>query len=102
MRDFLLAGNLDAFGDSLHRGWEMKRGLSSQISTTEIDALYSKARAAGALGGKLAGAGGGGFLLLYCPKAAQAQVRNALASLQTLEFRFDWGARASRSRNELA
>lgn len=91
MRDLLLAGKLDAFGDALHRGWEMKRGLSTQISTTEIDALYAKARAAGALGGKLAGAGGGGFLLLYCPKPAQVKVREALASLQTLEFRFDWG-----------
>jgi D-glycero-alpha-D-manno-heptose-7-phosphate kinase len=91
MRNLLLAGKLDAFGDALHRGWEMKRSISTQISTTEIDAIYAKARAAGALGGKLAGAGGGGFLLLYCPKSAQARVREALGSLQTLEFRFDWG-----------
>ena len=45
----------------------------------------------GALGGKLAGAGGGGFLLLYCPRHAQAHVRDALSELQCLEFRFDWG-----------
>ena len=69
----------------------MKRSLSVQISTSEIDELYARARSAGALGGKLAGAGGGGFLLIYCPQPAQAQVRNALASLQSLEFRFDWG-----------
>ncbi len=91
MRDLLLAGKLEAFGEALHRGWQMKRSLSTQISTSEIDDLYAKARSAGALGGKIAGAGGGGFLLLYCPKPAQPQVCEALASLQTLEFRFDWG-----------
>jgi D-glycero-alpha-D-manno-heptose-7-phosphate kinase len=91
MRTILLAGDLDDFGLALHRGWEMKRGLSSQISTSAIDEIYDKAREAGALGGKLAGAGGGGFLLLYCPKDAQSRVREALGALQSLEFRFDWG-----------
>jgi D-glycero-alpha-D-manno-heptose-7-phosphate kinase len=91
MRGLLLAGDLDAFGHALHRGWEIKRSLSAQISTSNIDALYEKALAAGALGGKLAGAGGGGFLVLYCPKPAQARVRAALEGLQSLEFRFDWG-----------
>jgi D-glycero-alpha-D-manno-heptose-7-phosphate kinase len=91
MLDLLLAGDLDAFGLALHRGWEMKRGISAQISTSEIDQIYALARGAGALGGKLAGAGGGGFLLLYCPKPAQARVRDALHGLQSLEFRFDWG-----------
>jgi D-glycero-alpha-D-manno-heptose-7-phosphate kinase len=91
MRDLLHVGNLDAFGLALHRGWEIKRGLSAQISTSAINKLYERARGAGALGGKLTGAGGGGFLLLYCPKPAQAQVREALAELQSLEFRFDWG-----------
>ncbi len=91
MRDHLLAGELDTFGLALHRGWEMKRGLSASISTSAIDQHYAAARAAGALGGKLAGAGGGGFLLLYCPKPVQARVRAALDGLQSLEFRFDWG-----------
>jgi D-glycero-alpha-D-manno-heptose-7-phosphate kinase len=59
-----------------------------------IDDLYARAINAGALGGKLAGAGGGGFLLLYCPKIAQVRVREALSKLQNLEFHFDWaGAR---------
>ena len=94
MRDFLLAGDLDAFGKALHRGWEMKRGMSSMISNSMIDQWYERARTAGALGGKIAGAGGGGFLLLYCPRAAQSRVRAALCDLQSLEFRFDWaGAR---------
>jgi len=91
MRDILLAGDVDAFGLALHRGWEMKRSISAQISTSTIDELYARALAAGALGGKLAGAGGGGFLLLYCPKRAQERVRESLNSLQSLEFRFDWG-----------
>jgi len=91
MRDLLLAGNLDDFGLALHRGWELKRGISTQISTATVDDLYARARQAGALGGKLAGAGGGGFLLLYCPKTAQARVRRVLSGLQSLEFRFDWG-----------
>jgi D-glycero-alpha-D-manno-heptose-7-phosphate kinase len=91
MRDLLLAGNLDGFGLALHRGWEMKRGISDQISTSAIDQYYARARSAGALGGKLAGAGGGGFLLIYCPQAAQSEVRKALDDLQNLEFRFDWG-----------
>jgi D-glycero-alpha-D-manno-heptose-7-phosphate kinase len=90
MRDLLLAGELDGFGRALHRGWEMKRGLSSGISTSSIDKLYERALGAGALGGKLAGAGGGGFLLLYCPSSEQARVHAALG-LQSLEFRFDWG-----------
>jgi D-glycero-alpha-D-manno-heptose-7-phosphate kinase len=91
MRDLLLAGNLDGFGLALHRGWEIKRGLSGQISTSAIDQYYARARSAGALGGKLAGAGGGGFLLIYCPRPAQSDVRKALDGLQNLEFRFDWG-----------
>jgi D-glycero-alpha-D-manno-heptose-7-phosphate kinase len=94
MRDLLLAGDLDAFGRALHRGWELKRGISAQISTSTIDELYGRALAAGALGGKLAGAGGGGFLLLYCPTPARARVRQSLNALQSVEFRFDWvGAR---------
>jgi D-glycero-alpha-D-manno-heptose-7-phosphate kinase len=90
MRDLLVGGDLHAFGFALHRGWELKRSLSNQISTSTIDDLYVRARNAGALGGKLAGAGGGGFLVLYCPKEAQARVRSALTNLQSIEFRFDW------------
>jgi len=91
MRDLLLAGDLDGFGEALHEGWLLKRGVSKMISNSAIDALYDKARAAGAIGGKLAGAGGGGFLALYCPKAVQDKVREALKDLQSLDFRIDWG-----------
>jgi D-glycero-alpha-D-manno-heptose-7-phosphate kinase len=94
MRDILLAGDLDRFGLALHRGWEMKRGLSSQISNSIVDEYYTRARGAGALGGKLTGAGGGGFMVLYCPRSAQKRVREAMQGLQNLDFRFDWaGAR---------
>jgi len=91
MRDLLLAGDLDGFGRALDRGWEMKRSISAMISNSDIDRLYERARAAGALGGKIAGAGGGGFLLLYCPRSAQARLREALRDLQSLDFRLDWG-----------
>jgi D-glycero-alpha-D-manno-heptose-7-phosphate kinase len=91
MRDLLIAGDLDAFGRALDRGWQMKRSVSAKISNATIDQLYDRARAAGAVGGKIAGAGGGGFLLLYCPKSAQAAVREALSDLQPLDFRLDWG-----------
>jgi D-glycero-alpha-D-manno-heptose-7-phosphate kinase len=91
MRDLLLAGDFNAFGCALHRGWCIKRSISTQISSSAIDDIYAHARNAGALGGKLLGAGGGGFLLFYCPKVAQARVREALGVLQTIEFRFDMG-----------
>jgi D-glycero-alpha-D-manno-heptose-7-phosphate kinase len=74
----------------------MKRSLGVGISHSAIDDLYARARKAGAIGGKLAGAGGGGFLVIYCPRSKQAALRAELSELQNLEFRFDWaGARIS-------
>jgi len=96
MAEALVVGDLDLFGLLLHRGWQEKRRLSSRISSPEIDEWYDAARQAGALGGKIAGAGGGGFLLLYCPPAGQAPVRAAMAErgLRELRFEIDWqGAR---------
>ena len=96
MRDILAAGDLDGFGDALHRGWEMKRSIGAGITYPRIDDCYAKARAAGAIGGKLAGAGGGGFLVLYCPAAKQPAVRAALSELKEVEFKFDQaGARTA-------
>jgi D-glycero-alpha-D-manno-heptose-7-phosphate kinase len=88
-RDELMAGNLDCIGELLHEGWELKKTLASRISNGEIDQIYQAARAAGALGGKISGAGGGGFLLLYCPHERQARLRNALRGLQELPFRLE-------------
>ena len=67
MKDELLKGNHHSFGKLLNYGWESKKRMSSKITNPQVDALYNEAMAAGALGGKLLGAGGGGYLLMYCP-----------------------------------
>ncbi|MBQ2756935.1 MAG: kinase [Clostridia bacterium] len=82
---------LAEFGRLLDTTWRLKRGTGSAISTEGIDALYEKALAAGALGGKLLGAGGGGFLLFYVEKEKQAAVRAALADLLYVPFEFENG-----------
>jgi D-glycero-alpha-D-manno-heptose-7-phosphate kinase len=82
----LHAEEFDEFGRLLDRGWHVKKQLASQISNGMIDNLYAAARHAGALGGKITGAGAGGFLLLYCPPARQDDVRRALATLPELPF----------------
>ncbi len=71
--------SLAAFGELLHQGWILKRGLDGKVSNPEIDSLYERARAAGAWGGKLLGAGGGGFLLFLVPPEKRAAVATALA-----------------------
>jgi|UniRef100_A0A7C4PNS4 D-glycero-alpha-D-manno-heptose-7-phosphate kinase len=88
-RTELERGNLDAIGSMLDQAWKLKKKLASRISNGEIDALYDKARKAGALGGKITGAGGGGFLLLYCPRERQDAVRSAMGHLQELPFRLE-------------
>jgi D-glycero-alpha-D-manno-heptose-7-phosphate kinase len=82
-------GDLRLFGDLLHQGWLLKRSFSSRISTDRIDEHYSRARAAGAIGGKLLGAGGGGFLLFFVEPERQAGVREALRDLKEVPFRFE-------------
>ncbi len=79
---------LDDLGRLLHEGWELKKGMAQGISNEPIDRHYHAARQAGALGGKLLGAGGGGFLLFYVPQASQAAVREALP-LREIPFRFE-------------
>ena len=91
MRERLLEGDLEGFARSLHNGWVLKRTLSRKISNGRIEALYERALAAGALGGKLLGAGGGGFLLLLCPPAVKGAVRAAMESCFEMPFRFEWG-----------
>jgi D-glycero-alpha-D-manno-heptose-7-phosphate kinase len=76
----------DEFGELLHQGWECKKQLASGISNGQINDMYWTARQAGAIGGKICGAGGGGFLLLYCPVERQDAVRQALVPLQELPF----------------
>ena len=82
-------GDLDEFGRLLHHTWTLKRGLGKDISTGSIDELYRKATRAGALGGKLLGAGGGGFLLFYVQKDRQPAVMAAMERLLYVPFRFE-------------
>ncbi|MCF7837663.1 MAG: kinase [Candidatus Marinimicrobia bacterium] len=81
-------GPLRELGDLLHAAWQLKRTLAPEISNPDIDQTYAAARAAGARGGKLLGAGGRGFLCLYVEPAAQPAVRAALRPLNEVDFRF--------------
>lgn len=81
--------SLDDFGKLLHEGWQYKRSLSKRISTPEIDEIYETAIKAGALGGKILGAGGGGFLLLFVRPDRQPDVMEALSGLVRVPFQFE-------------
>lgn len=87
----LTDGNLDDFGRLLDYTWQLKRGLTAAVSTEDIDQFYAAAKSAGALGGKLLGAGGGGFLLLYVCPENQPSVRKALSQLKEIPFQFESG-----------
>jgi D-glycero-alpha-D-manno-heptose-7-phosphate kinase len=91
MRDTLLAAELQHFGELLHSAWDAKRRISNKISTPRIDQLYALARKHGATGGKITGAGGGGFLLIYCEQPYQDAVRAALSreGVHEMAFGFD-------------
>lgn len=80
------AGDIAEFGELMHEAWQAKRSLSAKVSNTEVDDLYERACHAGALGGKLTGAGGGGFLLLFVPPERQAAVRESLSHLIHVPF----------------
>lgn len=88
-RDALQSSSLDEFGALLHEGWKLKKQMAGGISTDHINDIYATARKAGAIGGKIAGAGGGGFLLLYVPHERQSAVRTALSQLQELPFQLE-------------
>lgn len=82
-------GNFDAFGSLLHQSWELKKKMADLISNGKINEIYETARRAGAVGGKVTGAGGGGFILMYVPYEKQYAVRQALHNLQELPFRLE-------------
>jgi D-glycero-alpha-D-manno-heptose-7-phosphate kinase len=82
MRDALRKNDLSAFGELLHQNWLEKRTLANSIGSARIDEWYDTARASGALGGKILGAGGGGFLLLYAPKSRHRAIIKALPELK--------------------
>jgi D-glycero-alpha-D-manno-heptose-7-phosphate kinase len=91
MREALKNGNLSAFGALLDEAWQAKKQVSNKISTSRIDQLYRVAREHGALGGKITGAGGGGFLLLYCDPEYQESLRTGMAAtgVNEMAFAFD-------------
>ncbi len=83
--------DISAFGELLHTSWELKKQLSGKITNPQIDLIYENARAAGAIGGKLLGAGGGGFVLLFAKPAQQAAIRQRLHGLLHVPFKFESG-----------
>jgi D-glycero-alpha-D-manno-heptose-7-phosphate kinase len=85
----LQRGQVDALGELLHEGWVLKRGLATGISNDAIDQAYEQARRHGADGGKILGAGGGGFLLLFCAPDKRQKVRRSLAGWREIPFHFE-------------
>ena len=81
MKEAILTGNINSIGEILHYGWESKKNMAQGISNPEIDKLYDAALNAGATGGKISGAGGGGFLFFYCPGTKKHEVIDALQNL---------------------
>jgi len=87
----LVRGDLDRYGELLHHHWTQKRKLASKMTDEKIDEYYEAARKAGAIGGKLMGAGGGGFFMFYVRPAERRRVTDAMIArgLRPLRFRFD-------------
>ncbi len=90
LKDYLLKGELNKIGELLHFGWIHKKQMASNISNTLIDNIYESALKAGATGGKISGAGGGGFMFFYCPKNTKLEVANAVLKFggKTQPFQF--------------
>lgn len=89
LRRELQANHLPAFGEIIHENWELKRQLSTGITNPSIDRWYERARKAGAVGGKLLGAGSGGFLMFFVPLERQEAVQRALSDLRLIDFGFE-------------
>jgi D-glycero-alpha-D-manno-heptose-7-phosphate kinase len=86
-----MAGDLEAYAELMHEHWEHKRRRSPGMTDEHIDRLYTLARRSGVLGGKLVGAGGGGFLLVYAPRPEDTREAMAAASASELAFDFEFG-----------
>ena len=85
----LQKNNLQAFGEIVHENWQLKRSLTSAVSTSAIDDWYAAGRKAGAVGGKLLGAGSGGFMMFYAPKERHDAIARALQGLRRMDFQFE-------------
>ena len=93
MKNLLLHRRLDDFGCLMHSAWQSKKRLSSKISDAQIDEIYEAAVHSGALGGKITGAGGGGFMMFYCEFEKKHKVAEAVKKLGTLPMEFSFEAR---------
>ncbi len=87
--DELKYGNIASFGEILHKGWTYKQKLASNITNSILNSYYEKAKKSGAIGGKILGSGGGGFLLFYCEEKNQNNVRHTLSNLKELSIKFE-------------
>ena len=88
-REAITRETFDELGEMLHKGWQLKRQLASKISNSDLDEMYQAALNSGAVGGKITGAGGGGFLLLYAPAQRRDDIRSALWGLEEIPLRFE-------------
>lgn len=89
LRDELQRGSLDAFGEILDDNWNLKRTLASGVSSAEIDEWYALGKQAGAIGGKILGAGSGGFLMFYAPEDRHPAIIESLGHLRQVKFGFE-------------
>ena len=89
LRDELQKDNLAAFGEILHENWMLKKSIASCVSSSDIDGWYNAARRAGAVGGKILGAGAGGFLLFFAPAERHAAIKAALPRLRPISTAFE-------------
>lgn len=89
LRSSLENNQIDDFGRILHEGWLLKKSMATGISNDSIEAIYNRGLQAGALGGKLLGAGGAGFILFYCPKEAQVEFFKQMRGVREMKFHFD-------------
>lgn len=89
LKDVLEHNRIDDFGHILNEGWLLKRSLADSISNPLIDRIYDAGMAAGALGGKLLGAGGAGFVLFYCPEERQSEFRRQMSAYSEMPFKFE-------------
>ena len=90
MKEALLKGNLNEIGNILNEGWEYKKRMADNISTDLFEQIYQTAIQAGASGGKISGAGGGGFIFFYCPENSRYRVIEALSKRQCVVYPFQF------------
>ncbi|MCH8031490.1 MAG: hypothetical protein IIB09_06715 [Bacteroidetes bacterium] len=94
-QELLEAGNLDEFGCFLHQAWDAKKRAAQGATNPEIDRLYDIARSAGALGGKIAGAGGGGFLMVFAEEGRQQEIISRLEGEGLFSMNFGFESRGA-------